>query len=385
MKDEGHSVLEWVVFHHLMGFDNLVAYTNDCSDHTDDMLIRLQEMGYCQHFRNDIPEGKKPQPNCLRLAEKNPEVTDTEWLLVMDADEFVNVKCNDGKISDLINAVPDNTDAITLTWRFFGSSEIQEFDPGIVIQSYTRAAPDRFPQGWGVKTMFRPYEDMKLGIHRPHMKKAKQEPERLRILNAQKWVNGSGKPMPDDFNLSGWRSTKPTLGYDLVEMNHYALKSYESYLLRRARGNVNNKVDKYNWAYFSRYDRNEVEIKSMKRFVTPVRQKMRELLRDDKLRDLQQRSLAYHRDIIAKLRSQGDYDAEISAVKEASKVEFKDAATTIFYHHLPLDIQNHIKGLIANNRPEDEIKDYIKSQNTNDKLLARMELKRIKDIGVSNA
>ena len=56
MKDEGHSLIEWVAYHHMIGFDNICVYTNDCGDGTDDMLIRLQELGYCQHFRNDVPE-----------------------------------------------------------------------------------------------------------------------------------------------------------------------------------------------------------------------------------------------------------------------------------------------------------------------------------------
>ena len=72
MKDEGHCLLEWVAYHHLIGFDNICVYTNNCQDGTDDMLIRLQEMGYCQHFRNEVPKGKKPQPHALWLAGKNP-------------------------------------------------------------------------------------------------------------------------------------------------------------------------------------------------------------------------------------------------------------------------------------------------------------------------
>ena len=34
----------------------------------------LEEMGQCRHFRNDVPEGRKPQPNALSLAEKKFEV-----------------------------------------------------------------------------------------------------------------------------------------------------------------------------------------------------------------------------------------------------------------------------------------------------------------------
>ena len=83
MKDEGHSLVEWVAYHKHIGFDNICVYTNNCGDGTDDMLIRLAELGWVQHFRNDVPEGKKPQPNALALAAENTEITDSEWVLTM--------------------------------------------------------------------------------------------------------------------------------------------------------------------------------------------------------------------------------------------------------------------------------------------------------------
>ena len=48
MKDEGPYVIEWIAHHLAIGFTDLVVYTNDCSDGTDSMLIRLEELGLCQ-------------------------------------------------------------------------------------------------------------------------------------------------------------------------------------------------------------------------------------------------------------------------------------------------------------------------------------------------
>ena len=55
MKDEGPYVIEWVAHHLAVGFTDLLVYTNDCSDGTDDMLIRLEELGLAHHRRNVIP------------------------------------------------------------------------------------------------------------------------------------------------------------------------------------------------------------------------------------------------------------------------------------------------------------------------------------------
>ena len=364
MKDEGHSLVEWVAYHRHIGFDNIVVYTNNCGDGTDDMLIRLQEMGWVQHFRNDVPEGKKPQPNALMLGTQNPEVTDSDWILTMDADEFLSIKVGRGRISDLVEKMDPAAAAMAITWRFFGSNGITDWNPGLVIENYTRAAPDKFKKGWGVKTLFRPYRDMKLGIHRPHIKKAKQEPENAKLLYDQLWLNGSGQPMPDEFSLSGWRSTKPTLGYKWAELNHYAVKSHEAYLLRRVRGNVNNKEDKYNAAYFALFDRNEIEATNAQRHLRGTKKKMAEILSDPEMRRLQDRALEFHAARVDKLRGTADYDTWLTELKQASEVPLDSLDEVLFIQHLPKDWQAKVKELQAQGVPDKKIARMIAATQT---------------------
>ncbi|MFZ1346925.1 MAG: glycosyltransferase family 2 protein, partial [Tabrizicola sp.] len=38
MKDEGPTVVEWVAHHLAVGFTEVMVYTNDCTDGTDDLL-----------------------------------------------------------------------------------------------------------------------------------------------------------------------------------------------------------------------------------------------------------------------------------------------------------------------------------------------------------
>lgn len=358
MKDEGPALVEWIAYHNHIGFDNICVYTNDCGDGTDEMLIRLEEMGYCKHFRNDVPEDKRPQPNALALGTKNPDVVNSDWILTMDADEFVSIKCDDGTIDSLIKRLDGDVDAIAITWRFFGANDVTDWNPGMVTESYTRAAPDMFKKGWGVKTMFKPYDDMKLGIHRPHIKKAKQMPERAKALFDQKWVNGSLVAMPDEFSLSGWRSTKPTLGYDLVELNHYGVKSYEAYLLRRVRGNVNLKADKYDAAYFSLFNRNEIEVTNVTRHAEPVKKIMAEILADPKMRELQDKALKFHEARVEMLRSTGEYDTWVQQLKDTTSITIDRLDEILFVQHLPKEWQAKVKELQA--------------QGVEDKVIAKM-------------
>lgn len=376
MKDEGHSLVEWVAFHNHIGFDNICVYTNNCGDGTDDMLIRLEELGWCKHFRNDVPEGKKPQPNALALATQNDEVMDSEWILTMDADEFLSIKCGKGRISDLVERIPPEAQAMAITWRFFGSSEVTDWNPGLVTEHYTRAAPDKFKKGWGVKTLFRPYEHAKLGIHRPHIKNAKQKPERAKALFDQVWVNGSGELMPDDFSLSGWRSTKPTLGYKLVELNHYAVKSYEAYLLRRVRGNVNNKPDKYNEAYFALFDRNEIEAVNVHRHLRGVKKKMERILADPTMRKLQDQALEFHAERVNRLRTTGEYDHWLNELKEASKIPLDKVDEVLFVQHLPKKWQEKVKELQAQGVPDKTIAKMIAQTQTAKKGETRAALRQ---------
>ncbi|MDF1871205.1 glycosyltransferase family 2 protein [Vannielia sp.] len=355
MKDEGHCLLEWVAYHRQVGFDNICVYTNNCNDGSDKMLKRLEELGYCHHYDNEVPEGKKPQPNALMLAMKNEQVLNSEWILTMDADEFVSIKCGRGKIWDLVEQLPADTDAINITWRFFGCNDVVDWNPGLVTESYTRAAPDRFRKGWGVKTMFKPFEEMKLGIHRPHMKGAKRLPERAQQMLEQKWVNGSGEYVDNEFNLSGWRSNGKSLGYDLVELNHYGVKSYEAYLLRRMRGNVNNKADKYNAGYFAIFDRNEIKATNATRHARATKRLMEAMLKDDELRRLQEEALIYHYHRVESLRHTGEYDQWLEELREASAIPIDKLNEVLFTKHLPKIWQQKIKEMQEAGVPDREI------------------------------
>ena len=265
----------------------------------------------------------------------------------MDADEFLSIKVGRGWITDIIERMDPAASAMAITWRFFGSSEVTDWNPGLVIENYTRAAPDMFKKGWGVKTLFKPYRDIELGIHRPHIKKAKQEPANAKLLFDHLWLNGSGKPMPDEFSLSGWRSTKPTLGYKWAELNHYGVKSYEAYLLRRVRGNVNNKAGKYDAAYFALFDRNEEEHTNALRHAKGTRRKMAQILSDPIMRELQDKALDFHAKRVEMLRSSGEYDQWLGDLKEASAVEIDKLDEILFVQHLPKEWQEKVKELQA--------------------------------------
>ena len=291
MKDEGPYVLEWVAHHLAVGFTDLVVYTNDCSDGTDDMLIRLEALGLCHHRRNVIAPGLRPQPSALNHAQDEPVVQNSDWVMVFDADEFVSIRYDDGTLDSLLAATKaQNATGIVVTWRIFGSGGVVDWSRAPVTEQYLMAAPQSWNKGWGVKTLFTfSPEHWKLGIHRPKMKTKWIKTD---FPDQVKWLNGSGREMEDYFKFRGWRSITRTVGYDWVQLNHYAIKSVDSYVIRKMRGNVNNKSDKYNGDYWSLQDRNEERDDTMLRYTESRNRIIDQLLQDPELRRLHEAALA---------------------------------------------------------------------------------------------
>ena len=319
MKDEGPFVLEWVAHHLAVGFSDLVVYTNDCSDGTDDMLIRLEQLGLCHHRRNDIPVGIRPQPSALNYAQEEPVVQQSDWVMVFDADEFLSIKFGNGTLDDLLSETKARgANGIVITWRIFGSGGVVSWSRTPVTEQYLWAAPPTWNKGWGVKTLFNFQADKwRLGIHRPKMKAKWVETE---FPDQVKWLNGSGREMEDYFKFRGWRSITRTVGYDWVQLNHYAVKSVDSYAIRKLRGNVNNKSDKYNADYWSLQDRNEEQDDTMLRY-TEKRNKIIDQLRaDPDLDRLHTAAVLRAESRLADIRLTPAYDELVRSLADASAV-----------------------------------------------------------------
>ena len=320
MKDEGPFVVEWVAHHLAIGFTEVMVYTNDCSDGTDTLLKRLEEMDIGVHHReNVIPEGMKPHPSMLKLAAEEELVITSDWLLVLDADEFMAIKhpshTLDGLVTDL-NAM--NASAMVLTWRIFGSSGIREWSQQPITEQFTRAAPEFWNKGWGTKTMlkFDP-KYLRLGMHRPIIKSQHKETD---YPESVLWVNGSGKPLEEWFKFRGWRSIRRTVGYDWAQINHYAIKSMDAYSLRKFRGNANLKKDKYNSDYWSLQDRNEVENLAIAHHRDRRAQIMAALLEDAEVRRLHEAAHARAEARLAEYALSPDYHAYVQTLVDASNI-----------------------------------------------------------------
>ncbi|MDX8348952.1 glycosyltransferase family 2 protein [Cognatiyoonia sp. IB215446] len=304
MKNEGPFILEWLAYHRAIGFDDFLVYTNDCSDGTDTMLRMLMQKGLVQHRENPYRQmDLRPQHAALQAAEDEPLIRDAKWVICIDVDEFVNIKTGNGTLRALFDAVPD-ANMIAMTWRLFGNADRHAYADRPVTEQFTRCAPElaRKPhQAWGFKTLFENNGIFKkLGVHRPKG----LNPQLWEMIN---WVNGSGRSLPRGMYRNGWRSTTETYGYDLVQLNHYAVRSAESFLVKRDRGRVNHVDRDQGLAYWFRMNNNAEEDQSIQKRLPMMQAELARLMADPDITAAHHEAVAWHRGRIEELKKQPDY------------------------------------------------------------------------------
>lgn len=292
MKNEAPYILEWVAYHRAIGVDNFLIYTNGCEDGTDEILDRLQELGLLQHRLNDDWKGNSPQQYALNRSLKEPLIRTADWIIHIDVDEFINVRCGNGTLQDFLDRVPGATN-VAMTWRLFGHNGVHKLDDDqFVIAQFDACAPKFCPKPhtvWGFKTMFRnigAYE--KISCHRPN-KLADDFRDKVR------WVNGSGQDMTREAAVNGWRNSKKSIGYDLLQLNHYALRSAESFLIKRQRGRALHVDRSIGLNYWIRMDWGDHRDVTIQRNLPRLQAEFDRLLADPVLADWHARGQAWHR------------------------------------------------------------------------------------------
>jgi FkbM family methyltransferase len=292
MKDEGPFILEWIAWHRSIGIQDFIVFTNDCSDGTDLILERLEQMGYLRHLPNPaLATGSTYfQPAALSYTPHLPEWRHADFYISMDVDEFINVRVGTGSMADLLNAT-GFFDALSMSELNHGSNNRLVFEPGLMTEQFPRhqsesPAPRKALRG--VKTIVRISEKLdKPRNHRPDF-----HPDRGPIT----WLDGSARPIDtllDDPALNGIdvRGT-----YDLVVLDHFPLRSLESYLIKMFRGDVVIKKNRVSRRYWRLRNRHEQATSTVERQQAGFRKELAALFADGALKTLHDRACVIHRE-----------------------------------------------------------------------------------------
>lgn len=290
MRNEGAYLLEWLAHHRAAGVGHFLVYSNECDDGTDGMLDRLAAMGWLTHVRNPGPHPRGPQWQALTAADRHPRVAEAEWLLVADIDEFIAVHVGDHTIGALLDALPGAT-AIPLTWRMFGNDGVVEYQDRPLTETFLRAAPAVLPWPWRAamfKTLYRNDGTYgKLGVHRP------RAPDRTRLA-AARWVDGSGRELSGNFLTNRVFSDFGQDNFGIVQLNHYALGSMESFIVKCGRGRAN-RPGSFDLGYWVERNFSAVEDRSAEGLGPARRVLMAELHADPALARLHAAAVAWRR------------------------------------------------------------------------------------------
>ncbi len=294
LKNEAPYLVEWIAWYKSIGVTDFTLFSNDCTDGTNLMLDRLDVLGEVRHFDNPLGPRMDPQRRAYSRAGKMDEVRDADWLLVVDADEFVHVRVGDGTLAALIRAC-DGADAISLGWQPVGSGGMARWVDAPVTARFTRGGATEPPDNkmvWGFKTLFRPNAFDYFGVHRPKFDKKKRD-----TFPKVRWVNGSGADISKHVVEGGWRFGRRTVGYAYGCVNHYAVKSREEFLLKRLRGTANSKnADRLNIGYWNTFDLNSTPLPPLD--TGPLNDEMARLLADADLAALRRASVATARRVL---------------------------------------------------------------------------------------
>jgi hypothetical protein len=307
MKNEGAFLLEWVAHHKVLGFDHILICTNDCADHTRRMALRLQEMGLARHHDTKVWAATSIQRSALKQAMRYPEVQGADWIYVCDADEFLVVKLGDGSARALVAAASEGTEVIPVPWRIFGPNGQRDYHEGPVTRQFTharRAPPLHHVAPAYPKSLFRGLSGVqRIGVHAPVA-----HPDLGRALRAE--LPG-GQPMV--------RQHHPIFvqaDYRFAQVNHYVLRSRDSFLVKRERGRVNHSLQTMDLDYWDRFDVAHDRCDAIRRYDQAMADWMARLMGDAPLAHLHRRAVVWHKARISALKADPAYAALIAATDE---------------------------------------------------------------------
>ena len=201
-------------------------------------------------------------------------------LMVLDADEFLNIHLGAGTVPELIAAVPDAT-AFLINWRIFGSSGHEGWSPEPVLRRFTRAAERQHGVNWSYKTLFR----LPDAYHCPLLPHGPGHARAERVDDLRP-VDGGGRALPRRYARSeGFLQSEPgQVSWTLAQVNHYNTRAWQDYLVKHRRGGGLG-LDRWDRAgSWANFDRNEEEDVSIQRHLPALQAELDRLLADPAIR-----------------------------------------------------------------------------------------------------
>jgi len=216
-RNEAPHLAEWIAHYLAIGAEKIFVYTNDNTDGTDELL---RWAATCTPvvpiFSSAAPGVNIQHRNYAHALLLLPELRLYEWVLVVDADEFLIPGAQfDYRLPTMLAAAPAETHAILFPWRWRLYDRGFERKPGLLAENYPHATPHCL-----FKTVTRLRHIISLqDVHFPHLEPGCtiRDTAFAPVDLAAIW----GKAHKTD--AGGW-------------IDHYWGKSFEEFLVKMRRG-----------------------------------------------------------------------------------------------------------------------------------------------------
>lgn len=303
MRDEAPYILDWVAHHRALGFDHLVVFHNDCSDNTVNILNNIARYGYMTVIENHHGAGGL-QRTALRRARRERSVKQADWIYICDADEYLNIHIGNHRIEDLVQSVPEDTDSISVIWRNFSTNHHLEITRDRMPVAFTDATAPLSGKGKvpSCKSITRNIHKLKrLGTHQP--------------IPLAEYADDFIRRAPGGAELQTKHDYISNASYEIAQVNHYAVRSIDGFLIKKSRMRVNHagsvdlgyfesmgiggyfddtilRYEALKEPYWAEFQQNEGLMRLHQRAVRKHRLKVEQLMENPEFRELREKILS---------------------------------------------------------------------------------------------
>jgi len=256
MRNEGPYILEWLAWHRAVGFDDILIISNDCTDGSDILLRHLAARGMLLHIEHSPRADQYALKPAHALALNHPAVRGANWVMVLDADEFLVVHIGDNTVQGLIRANGQNCLGMAVHWKCFGDSGQLSWRDAMVREQFTRCTAPADPVNANFKSLFRePTQFKNFSSHAPNDYQGMWG-------GKNRWVDSMGRVL-SGIQLLGPKPRCATrisrITHEAAQINHYVIKSQENMVERRIKWANFNNAERYNADFIKAHNKNDFE------------------------------------------------------------------------------------------------------------------------------
>ena len=234
-KNEGSYFEEWIEWHRARGVEKFYIYDNESGDDTAQVLAPYIAEGLVDYVF--WPGGRQQIPaydDCITRHR-----LETRWLAFLDLDEFI-VPEKGTEVVDFLQRM-EPYPVVEVNWLVYGSGGEKTRRDGGVMERFRYHALPGAELNHHVKSFVDPRRVCCMtGCH-----------EAARLPGAGHIVDVRGEQI-----RKNWRHRDAVSGD--IRINHYAVKSFDEFLEKRARGRARS-LDMRGMDYFDRFDLNDIK------------------------------------------------------------------------------------------------------------------------------